>query len=155
MATMQLVHEYNDGKVDRRIVMTARTRVGLTMAAFADELADKKGEEFIKALLLLARGDISKVERYYMEGLQREPLNHRDDGPNGEAAVQLIDKNGNIYHETHYDEGEIVKGPAADFNKSSMKLGPLTPDEKALIGKKKDDFVKKVFANKLEIRRLK
>jgi antitoxin component YwqK of YwqJK toxin-antitoxin module len=169
MTQVQVVCEYNDGKDDMRVVMTAKSRHVFAEAARLTDITSKSGEELITALLLFAKGRISKVERY-KNNIEGRQINHRHDGVNGEPAIQFIGEDGKVIREMRYAEGQLddgVRGEPAvlEFDehgkvltavhyKDGLKINPPSKEDKARMDKAKDEFISRAFGNKLNIRKM-
>jgi hypothetical protein len=163
MAETQVEIEYNEGKGAFKVVLTASSLEVFTQAAQQQDILLKEGEDLVAALLAHAKGAISSVERY--------KNGQRNDGVNGEPAIQKFHDNLKLVYVRLYQDGKLNDGvngePAIqDYSdgrfsfaasyKDGREVKSLSGEEKAkcqeTVNNNKLAALQKVFWGKLKIK---
>lgn len=102
MAEIEAQIEYKTAAGAFRVVLIAASESVFAEAAQQQDIVTKKGEALIAALVAFAKGGISSIERY-KDG-------QRNDGANGEPAIEKFDSSGKHVHIRRWTAGKLNDG---------------------------------------------
>jgi len=119
MSVQQVVIEYRRNGTQFEVVLSAKSIDIFEKAARQPYLKDKEGEDLVTALVAHAKGGIFKVERF-KEG-------SKNDGPNGEPAMLIINDYGLVsqvrrYKDFMLNDGKNGEPASQDFNDQGVLI---------------------------------
>jgi len=86
-----------------KVVVTGDSLETFQAASGDEQVKGKQDEALVAAILAVAKGSVSLVERFKDGKL--------NDGPNGEAAGLGFDESGTLFYANRYKDGKLNDGP--------------------------------------------